>query len=128
MVIDALASALVALCEAPMTGPSETLPALGQRPTEGPLAFERLGAACLRGRTAIERPEIGRQRGDVLSGIEALAAPAAGQRLNQTEPPSPDRVPCWHRPTFAGWWSPRCWRWSSGRRMRRHLSKDFHRF
>ncbi len=38
---------------------------------------KRLDAACPRGRTAIERAEIGRQRKDALSGIEALAAPAA---------------------------------------------------
>ncbi len=45
MVIDALASALVALCEAPMTGPSETLPALEQRLAERLLDFERHDAA-----------------------------------------------------------------------------------
>ena len=38
MVIEALASALVALCEAPMPGPSETLPVLEQRLTERLLA------------------------------------------------------------------------------------------
>ena len=38
----ALAKALVALCEAPMTGPSETLPVLESRLTERPLAFELL--------------------------------------------------------------------------------------
>ena len=42
MVIDALARALVALCEAPMLGPSETLPALDQRLAERLLAFELL--------------------------------------------------------------------------------------
>ena len=42
MVTAALAKALVALCEAPMTGPSETLPALEQRLTERLLDFERL--------------------------------------------------------------------------------------
>ncbi len=42
MVIGALANALVALCEAPMPGPSETLPALEQRLTERLLAFELL--------------------------------------------------------------------------------------
>ncbi len=38
----ALAKALVALCEAPMTGPSETLPVLESRLTERLLDFERL--------------------------------------------------------------------------------------
>ncbi len=75
-----------------MAGPSETLLALEQRFTERPLAFERLDEAWPRGRTAIERAEIGRHREDALSGIEALAAPAAGQRLNQTEPPSPETL------------------------------------
>ncbi len=66
-----LTKALVALCEAPMPGPSETLPALDWR------LAERLDAAWPRGRSAIERAEIGRQRKDALTGIEALAAPAA---------------------------------------------------
>ncbi len=72
MVIDALASALVALCEAPMPAASETLPALEQRLAERLLAFERLDEAWPCGRTATERAEIGRQRGDVLAGIVAL--------------------------------------------------------
>ncbi len=55
MVIDALASALVALCEAPMTGPSETLPVLESRLAESLLAFERLDEAGPRGRSAIKR-------------------------------------------------------------------------
>ena len=42
MVIDALASALVVLCEAPLPVPSETLPVLEQRLAERLLAFERL--------------------------------------------------------------------------------------
>ncbi len=42
--------------------PSETLPALEQRLTERLLAFERLDEAWPRGRTAVERAEIGRQR------------------------------------------------------------------
>ena len=42
MVIDAVARALVALCEAPMLGPSETLVSLEQRLAERLLAFELL--------------------------------------------------------------------------------------
>ncbi len=61
----------------PMPGSSETLPALEQRLVESLLAFACLDAAWPRGRTAIERAEIGRQRKDALPGIEALAAPAA---------------------------------------------------
>ena len=72
MVIAALANALVALCEAPMTGPSETLPVLESRLAERLLDFERLDAAWPRGRTVIERAGIGRQREDALSGIVAL--------------------------------------------------------
>ncbi len=72
MVIAALANALVALCEAPMTGPSETLPVLESRLTERLLTFERLDAACPRGRTAIERADTGRQSEASLSGIVAL--------------------------------------------------------
>ncbi len=60
MVIDALARALVALCEAPMPGPSETHPALEQRLAERLLDFELLDEAWPRGRTAIERAESGR--------------------------------------------------------------------
>ena len=55
-----------------MPGPSETLPALGQRLAERLLAFERLDVACPRDRTAIERGEIGRRREEALSGIVAL--------------------------------------------------------
>ena len=54
-----------------MPAASETLPALDWR------LAERLDAAWPRGRSAIERAEIGRQRKDALPGIEALAAPAA---------------------------------------------------
>ena len=72
MVIDALASALVALCEAPLPVPSETLPVLEQRLAERLLAFEHLDAAWPKGRTAIDRTEIGRQREDALSGIVFL--------------------------------------------------------
>ncbi len=57
MVPAALAKALVALCEAPMTGPSETLPVLESRLAERLLAFELLGEAWPRGRTAIEQAE-----------------------------------------------------------------------
>ncbi len=47
MVLDALAKAVVALCEAPMTGPSETLPVLESRLAESLLAFDRLDEAWL---------------------------------------------------------------------------------
>ena len=60
-----------------MPAASETLPVLEQRLAERLLAFERLDEAWPRGRAVIERAEIGRQRKDALSGIEALAAPAA---------------------------------------------------
>ncbi len=46
----------------PMPAASETLVALEQRLAERLLAFERLDAAWPRGRTAIERAEIGRER------------------------------------------------------------------
>ena len=52
--------------------PPEILPALEQRLVERLLDFERLDEAWPRGRTAVERAEIGRQREDVLSGIAAL--------------------------------------------------------
>ena len=60
-----------------MPGPSEILVSLEQRLVERLLDFERLDEAWPRGRTAIERAEIDRQRGNALPGIEALAAPAA---------------------------------------------------
>ncbi len=46
-----------------MPAASETLPALEQR--------------LIKRRLDFERAEIGRQRGNALSGVEALAAPAA---------------------------------------------------
>ena len=55
-----------------MPAPSETLPVLEQRLAERLLDFERLDEAWPRGRTAIERAEIGRQREDALSRIVAL--------------------------------------------------------
>ena len=55
-----------------MPAASETLPALEQRLVDRLLEFERLDEAWPRGRTAIERAEIGRQREDALSGIVAL--------------------------------------------------------
>ncbi len=56
-----------------MPGPSETLAALEHRLDERLLAFEHLDEAWPRGRTAIERAEIGRQRDlEALSGIVAL--------------------------------------------------------
>ena len=55
-----------------MPARSETLPALEQRLAERLLAFERLDDAWPRGRTAIERAEIGRQREDAPSQIVTL--------------------------------------------------------
>ncbi len=55
-----------------MPAVSETLPALEQRLTQRLLDFDRLDDAWPRGRTAIERAEIGRHREDTLSGIVAL--------------------------------------------------------
>ncbi len=55
-----------------MPGPSETLPILDWRLAEHLLAFVLLDKAWPRGRTAIERAEIGRQRNGVLVEIEAL--------------------------------------------------------
>ena len=52
--------------------PSESLPALEQRLAERLLAFEHLDAAWPKGRTAIERTEIGRQCEDALFKIVAL--------------------------------------------------------
>ncbi len=60
-----------------MPAASETLPVLEQRRTERLLAFERLDTAWPRDRTTVERANTVRQRDDALSGIEALAAPAA---------------------------------------------------
>ncbi len=67
----------------PMPAASKTLVDLEQRLVERLLDFERLDEAWPRGCTVIERAEIGRQRGDVLSGIEALAAPATGEKTEQ---------------------------------------------
>ena len=70
-----------------MPGPSETLPVLEQRLTERLLDFDRLDAAWPRGRTVIERAEIGRQRKDALSRIAALRGRiVTAQILNHTEP------------------------------------------
>ncbi len=55
-----------------MPGPSETLPVLEQRLTERLLAFETMDAAWPKGRTAIERAEIGREREEALYEIAAL--------------------------------------------------------
>ncbi len=52
--------------------PSETLVALEHQLAERLLAFETMDAAWPKGRTAIERAEIGRQREDVRSGAVAL--------------------------------------------------------
>ncbi len=72
MVIAAWAKALIALCEAPMPAASETLPALESCLAERLLDFDFLDEVWPRGRTAIERAGIGRQREDALSGIVAL--------------------------------------------------------
>ena len=84
--------------------PKPSSPANSASP-ERLLAFETMGAAWPEGRTAIERAEIGREREEALYEIAAL------------------RQPCCPHPTRVGW-SPRCWRWSSGRLRRRHLSTD----
>ncbi len=55
-----------------MSEPSETLPTLEQRFAEHLLAFVLLNENWPRGRTAIERAEIGRQRNGVLVEIAAL--------------------------------------------------------
>ncbi len=55
-----------------MPEPSETLPILEQRFAEHLLAFVLLDKAWPRGRTAIARAEIGRQRNGVLAEIAAL--------------------------------------------------------
>ena len=55
-----------------MPGLAESLPVLEQRLAERLLDFERLDEACPRGRSAIERAEIGRQRKDALSKVAAL--------------------------------------------------------
>ncbi len=60
-----------------MPAPSEALPVLEDQLVQRLLDFERLDEACPRGPAVIERAEIGRQSKDALSGIEALAAPAA---------------------------------------------------
>ncbi len=55
-----------------MPAPSETLLILEQRLVERLLAFERLDEAWPRGRTAVERAEIGRQREEALYEIITL--------------------------------------------------------
>ena len=47
-----------------MSAPSETLPVLEQRLTERLLDFEHLDEAWPKGRTAVERAEIGRELHD----------------------------------------------------------------
>ncbi len=112
---------------------SETLPALEQRLTECLLAFERLDEAWRRGRTAIERAEIGRQREDALSEIVTFASASSPLEPGPWPTPRcssgawwswrrkrPGRTPCCPRPTCTGW-SPQCWRWSSGKRAMKRL-------
>ena len=72
-----------------MPGPSETLPVLEQRLTERLLAFELLDEVWPRGRTAIERAEMGRERAEnspptftILNSRETLQA-----RFRQRRPP-----------------------------------------
>ncbi len=55
-----------------MLAPSESLVTLEQGPAERLLAFELLDEAWPRGRSAIERAEIGREREDALSEIVTL--------------------------------------------------------
>ncbi len=57
-----------------MLVPSESLVTLEQGPAERLLAFELLDEAWPRGRTAIERAEIGRQRDDALSVVVAFSS------------------------------------------------------
>ncbi len=52
-----------------MPGPSESLVALEQRLAAALIGFDKLDAAWLRGRAAIERAEIGRRREEALSEI-----------------------------------------------------------
>ncbi len=85
MVPTALANALVALCEAPMTGPSETLPVLESRLAERLLAFEFLDEAWPRGRTAIG--------GAIHSRAPDRSGPAT-QSLRYFPGPSPWGHPC----------------------------------
>ncbi len=65
-----------------MPATSETLVALEQRLAERLLDFERLDAAWPRGRTAIERAEIGRQREDALYEIASLRTRIATGRAD----------------------------------------------
>ncbi len=57
---------------APMPTPSESLVDLEHQLAAALINFETLDTAWPRGRTAIERAEIGRQREDVRSGAVAL--------------------------------------------------------
>ena len=66
-----------------MPGSSETLPALEDQLVQRLLAFERLDEAWPRGRTAIERAEIGRQREDALSEIASLRTRIATGRADR---------------------------------------------
>ena len=56
-----------------MSGPSETLPALARRLAGRLLDFDLLDEAWPRGRTAIERAEIGPDSGLPLAGLSLLA-------------------------------------------------------
>ena len=64
----------------PMPGPSESLVALESRLTERLLDFERLDEVWPKGRTALERAEIGRRREEGLSEIVALRQRIASGR------------------------------------------------
>ena len=66
-----------------MPVPSETLVSLEQRLVERLLHFERLDEAWPRGRTAIERAEIGRRREDALYEIASLRTRIATGRADR---------------------------------------------
>ncbi len=63
-----------------MPGPSDTLPALEQRLAERLLDFETVAAAWPKGRTAIARAEIGREREEALYEIASLRQPCCPPR------------------------------------------------
>ena len=65
-----------------MPGPSESLVALDQRLAERPLAFETMDAAWPKGRTAIERAEIGREHEEALYEIASLRTRIATGRAD----------------------------------------------
>ena len=81
----------MSVAEAPRASPHDALPALDQQLAGRLLEIESVDEAWTRGRAAVERAEIGRQREDALSGIVALrnrivTARAVGSSLG---PPAP---------------------------------------